>query len=538
MRQGLCFLLGLCGLLVTACSGDGERKSRADLAAEQGILFWGNGAEPQSLDPHVISGVPEFNIADALFEGLVYTDPETLEARPAAAESWEVLDEGTRYVFHLRHNLRWSNGDKLTAHDFYYSFQRVLSPGIACPYLQFFKGIKNAVAYGMGELDDFSQVGFRVVDDYTLEILLEHPHPVLLSFLSNQYFYPVHQATIEKFGAMDERGTPWIRAENMVSNGAFSIKSWDTNVSVVVVPNPYYWDRETVKLKEVHFIPIESIDAEHRAFSGGQLHITTNIPQHLLGTYMETHPPEFRNHLYLGTYYYGFNTAKPPFDDVRVRKALSMAIDRKQIVGNVVEGGQEAAYSFIPPGAGGYQPDFQLTEDLEEARRLLAEAGYPNGEGFPHTEILYNTSENHKKIAEAIQQMWKEQLGIQVQPVNMEWKVYLDTRDQGDYQIARAAWVGGVDMSGYLDIFETGSGNNDSNWSSPEFDALIEEGNRVMDSQKRIQIFQRAEKLLLDDMVVAPMYFYTYHYLVDPRIEGWTDSSIDRRPLKFVYFKE
>jgi len=500
-------------------------------------LFWGNGAEPQSLDPHIISGIPEFNIVDALFEGLVYTDPVSLEPKPAAAESWEVLDEGKRYVFHLRKNLKWSNGDPLDAHDFYYSFKRVLSPGIACPYLQFFKSITNAVPYGLGEVDDFDQVGFRVVDDYTLEIQLDQPSPVLLTFLSNQYFYPVHQATIERFGEMDERGTAWIRPENLVGNGAFKIKSWKTNVSVVVEPNPHYWDRETVKLNEVHFIPIESLDAEHRAFQGGQLHITSSIPQHLLGKYIKEQPPEFRNHLYLGTYYYGFNTAKKPFDDPRVRKALSLAIDRKRIVENVVEGGQQPAYSFIPPGANGYYPDAQIQEDIEEAKRLLAEAGYPNGEGFPDAEILYNTSESHKKIAEAIQQMWRARLGIHVQPVNMEWKVYLDTRDQGDYQICRAAWVGGVDMSGYLDIFETHSGNNDSNWGNAEFDALIERGNRTMDPEQRIKIFQDAERILIDEMVVAPMYHYTYNYLVDPRVEGWTDSAIDRRPLKFVHFK-
>lgn len=523
-------------LFFSAC---GPRETPADRGVREQILHIANGAEPQSLDPHIISGVPEMQIAMNIFEGLAALNPETLEPEPACAERWEISEDGKTYTFHLRKNLKWSNGDPLTAHDFYYGFKRSVSPKIASPYITFMRGISNALEYNKGAVTDFEQVGCKVVDDYTLEFHLDNPNPVLLTYIANgQYFYPVHQATIEAHGEMDQRGTPWFRPENMVGNGPFMLKEWVTNTLVSIVPNPHYWDREAVRLNQANFYPIENLDSQYRSFQSGEVHIARHIPLHVIQEMQETRPPEYRSHLYLGTYYYAFNTRKPPLNDPRVRQALAMTINRWDIVNRVTRGGQQPAYSFVPPGANQYQPDYTFTEDIEGAKRLLAEAGYPGGEGFPELEILFNTAESHRSIAEAVQQMWKTNLGIDVSLVNMEWKVYLDARDNGDFDICRAGWVGGVDYQGYLDIFHSDSGNNDTGWNNPEFDRLYQQAAEMMDPDARMKTIQKAEKILLTEMPIAPFYHYTTNYLVDPRVKNWVSNDIDERTLKHVYLEE
>ena len=254
------------------------RERPVDAGVRDQVLHIANGAEPQSMDPHVITGFPEMRILENVFEGLVHIDPVTLEPAPAAAEGWEISQDGKQYTFYLRKNLKWSNGDPLTANDFHYSLKRALSPGLATPFIQFFQGITNAIEYNKGDVVDFDQVGCKVIDDHTLKILLDHPHPVLLLYMNGQYFYPVHQATVEKFGAMDERGTGWFRPENIVSNGAFKLVGWKTNTVVTLEPNPHYWDEETVRLKRVNFYPIESHDTTYRAYQNGQVHVGLRPP--------------------------------------------------------------------------------------------------------------------------------------------------------------------------------------------------------------------------------------------------------------------
>jgi len=514
------------------------RERAVDSGIKTQTLHMANGSEPQSLDPHIITGIPEDQIVRNIFEGLVVLDPDTTKPAPGSAERWEVLDGGKQFRFHLRKSLKWSNGDQITAHDFHYSMNRVLSPAIANPYIVFFDGITNATAYHEGLVTDFEQVGVKVIDDYTLDILMDEPSPVILTHMTGQYFYPVHKSTIEKFGVMDERSTPWFRPENIVSNGAFALKEWITNTHVMVEPNPHYWDTDTVKLKRIYFHAIESFDTQYRAFENGQVHVAHYLPQHVIMKLEKERPPEYISHTYLGTYFYSFNTKKPPLDNPKVRRALSLSIDRELIVKQVAQGGQVAAYSFVPPGANGYEPDYQFEENLEEAKRLLAEAGYPNGEGFPLMSVLFNTSENHRRIAEAIQQMWKNGLGIDIELQNMEWKVYLETRDRGDFEIARAAWVGGTDYAGYLDILVENSGNNDSKWSNAVFDELYKKSQTVMDPKLRIKTIQQAESIMLKQMPIAPIYFYTVNYLVDTRVKGWDTNPVDRRFLKDVYLEE
>ena len=526
--------ISLLPLLLMACK---PRERPVDAGVRNQVLHIASGAEPQSMDPHVITGFPEMRILENVFEGLVRIDPVTLEPAPATAEGWAISEDGKQYTFFLRKNLKWSNGDPLTAHDFHYSLKRALSPGLATPYIQFFQGITNAIAFNKGEVVDFDKVGCKVMDDHTLKILLDHPHPVLLLYLNGQYFYPVHQATVEKFGAVDERGTGWFRPENIVSNGAFNLVRWKTNSVVTLEPNPHYWDSETVRLKQVNFYPIESHDTTYRAYQNGQVHVASALPLHIVKEMEKTRPPHYRSHQFLGTYYYAFNVEKPPLDNALVRKALSLAINRRDIVEQITQGGQRAAVSFIPPGANHYQPDYTFKEDLEEARRSLAEAGYPDGAGFPQLEVLYNTAESHRKIAEAIQQMWKTGLGIDIKLVNMEWKVYLDARDNGDFLVARAGWVGATDYAGYLDIFLSNSGNNDTNWANERFDALYAKASRTMDPKLRIKTIQQAEAILLEEMPMAPIYHYSRNYLVDTRVRNWYGNVIDSRPLKLVYLE-
>ena len=533
-----CLTVGL-SLTAVFIAGCNSREKPADVGVRDQVLHIANGAEPQSLDPHIVSGVPEMRILRNVFEGLVILDPETLDPEPAAAERWEVSEDGEKYTFFLRDNLKWSNGDPITAHDFHYSLKRCLSPKLATPYITFFQGITNAVEYNKGEVADFGEVGIKVVDDLTLEIQLDYPHPVLLFYMGGgQYFYPVHRETIEAFGEIDQRGTDWIKPENIVSNGPFQVAEWSTNTVLSVVPNPHYWDRSSVRLNKANFYPIENYDTQYRSYLNGQVHIAMHIPLHVIQELVKTQPPDFRSNLYLGTYYYGFNTEKPPLNDPRVRQALSMTVDRNKIVSQISQGGEEPAYSFVPPGANKYGPDFKFSEDVDMARHLLAEAGFPNGEGFPPLDLLFNTAENHRKIAEAVQQMWKTQLGVTINLVNMEWKVYLDARDNGNFDIVRAGWVGGVDYAGYLDIFNSDSGNNDTRWSNARFDQLFKDSSSIMDPEVRMETIQAAERILLEEMPIAPIYHYTTNYMVDTRVKNWYDNPIDERTLKDVYLEE
>ncbi len=515
------------------------RESAVESGVREQVLHIASGAEPQSLDPHLVTGSVEMRILNNIFEGLVAMDPESLEMVPAAAESWKISDDGRTYTFKLRDALTWSNGERLTSSDFLYGVKRVLSPKLVNSYIEyFFSSITNALAYNRGDVSDFNDVGFKAPDEQTFEVHLDEPNPVLLRYIDQPSFYPVHKKTIEAHGTIDERGTGWFRPENIVSNGAFSLTNWEVNTVVSLEPNPYYWDRGTVRLKKVHYYPIENTDTQYRAFENGQVHVALHIPLHIITEMEKTRPPRYRNHLLYAIYFYQFNVEKPPLDDPRVRKALSLAIDRKGIVEKVTQGGQQPAFSYVPPRANGYVPIASVSENLEEAKRLLAEAGYPEGRGFPKVEFIYNTADNHRKIAESIQQMWKSGLGIEIELVNMEWKVFLDRKDSKDYQIASYGWGSETDFGGYLSLFLSDSSGNSSGWSNRNYDALYKQSTTLMDHEKRMAVVQEAESILLDELPMMPIYFYTRNYLVDTRLKNWYNTPTDMRPLKYVYFED
>lgn len=515
----------------SACSGGAASRTA-------NVLRVGNGAEVQDLDPHMVSGVAEHRVLSSLFEGLTELDPSTMQVIPGVAESWRVSEDLKTYTFVLRENARWSNGDPVTAQDFLYSWQRMLSPGLATEYAYMLHCLKNAKAFNEGGLKEFAQVGVRALDAHTLEVELEHPTPYFLSMQTHQAWYPVHRATIEQYGKMNQRDTGWTRTGRHVGNGAFQLLEWSPNEVLRVVRNPYYWNAGQVKLDGIDFYPIDNQQTEERSFRARMLDLTSTIPLHKAEVYKREHPDMVHIHPYLGVYYYRINVTRAPFTDKRVRQALSMTINREELTRNVTKGDELPAYCLTPPDTAGYTCETHVPYDVPRAKALLAEAGYPDGQGLPPVEILYNTAESHKTIAEAIQRMWKEALNVEARLLNQDWKVYLASMNSLDYAVARSAWIADVlDPVNILECMLATSGNNRTGWANAEYDRLIEAAYAASDSPVRYAALQQAEKILLDEMPVIPIYFYTWKYLQSPRVKGltpnllgyirWTDISLE-----------
>ena len=510
--------------LAAVVAGCGSRDDDAD----KQILLFGNGAEPEGLDPHIVTGVPEHHILSSLYEGLVNLDAKDLSPLPGVAESWEISDDALTYTFHLRKDAKWSNGDPVTSKDFMYAWRRILTPSLASEYAYMLHCMKNAQAYNEGKIADFSQVGCEAPDDYTLVVSLAFPTPYFMTLHIHYTWFPVHQATIEKFGAMDDRDNRWIRPENIVTNGEFTLERWEPNNVIVTAKNPLYWNAKNVALDEVHFFPTVSWVTEERMFRAGELHMTENLLNTKVETYQKNNPDVLHMHPWLGSYFFRINVTKPPLNDVRVRRALALAVDRKTIVTKVKRSGELPAYFLTPPGMNGYFPEKYVPYDVKKAQKLLAEAGYPGGRDFPDVDLLYNTSENHQQICEAIQQMWKKNLGIEVTLSNQDWKVYLDSTNRLDYDIARAGWIGDfVDPINFLECFTTGNGNNRCGYSSKEYDALIEKARRTAGIDERNALYHKAEKILMTDMPLIPVYIYTRAYLMSTRVKGRLPNLID-----------
>jgi oligopeptide transport system substrate-binding protein len=536
----LVFLLlgGIIGSLLTACSG-GSSETRVEEGDRLGVLHIGNAAEPAALDPHVTTGVSESHILQALFEGLVIKNPQTLEVEPAVAASWEVSDDARTYTFHLRDNARWSNGDVVTAEDFRWSWERALSPALGSQYNYMFFSIVNAQAFANGETADFNEVGVKALDTHTLQVTLREPTPYFLQLLDHHSTFPVHRATVESFGSPSDRLSQWARAGNLVGNGAFTLTEWQTNSHIRVEKSPAYWDAATTKLNAIVFYPIDNQTTEERMFRDGQLHHTYDVPLDKVPVYLAEEPDLIEVEPYLGTYFYSINMTKPPLDDVRVRRALVLSIDRALLVETVTQGIYQPGYSVVPPDTMGYQPPKLFDYDPDEARRLLAEAGYPDGQGFPAFSILYNTLEQHQKIAVAIQQMWRQELGINVELVNQEWQVYLDSQNTMNYDVVRRGWIGDyVDPNNFLDLFITDGGNNHTGFSNARYDEIIlNAAPAALNRDERYALYQEAENLLMADMPVIPLYVYQSKHLKRPSLKGMPANIMDFYSWKHVYLE-
>jgi len=524
MRKAL-HVMGL-ALLCVSMAACGPREREVDAAARAGILLVGNGSEPKTLDPHLATGVPESDILRALFEGLVSQHPDNdLLAEPGVAESWEHNADFTRWTFTLRADARWSNGQPVTAGDFVYSWKRILSPELGSEYAEMLYVLANAEAFHKGQIADFGQVGVKARDARTLDVVLKGSTPHFPAMLKHSSFYPVNPAAVEAHGGMTDRQSRWSTLKNFVGNGPFKLTAWVTNQIIKAERSDTYWDRANVRLNAIHFFPIDNVPSEETSFMGGRLHVTSTLSPDKISPY-------------LGNYFYRFNVTRKPLDDVRVRMALSLALDRETISREVLKAGEAPAFNLTPPDTAGYTSEAKLSYDPERAKQLLAEAGFPGGQGFPKLEILYNTSETHATIAEVLQRMWKDTLGIEIGLYNQDWKVYLDSMTNLDYDMARGSWIGDiVDPLNFLELFLTDGGNNRTGWSNAEYDALIEKSYATPDKEARYKILQEAEALLLKEVPMLPIYFYTTKYLMAPEVKGFTPNILDYRRWKDMWLE-
>ncbi|WP_421301102.1 ABC transporter substrate-binding protein [Aeromonas veronii] len=525
-------------LLVAALFGGVNVAQAADVPAgtklaEVQQLVKGNGSEPATLDPHKTEGTVESNILRDLFEGLVASGPKG-EILPAVAESWETKDN-KHYVFHLRKDAKWSNGDPVTAHDFVFAFQRAVDPKTASPYSWYLEipTIANASEIIAGK-KPADTLGVKATDDYTFEVQLEKAIPYFVSMLSHTTTYPVPKKVIEKFG------DKWTQPENMVSNGAYTLKNWVVNERVEVERNKHYWNDGKTVINKVVYLPIQSTNADLSRYLAGEVDITYQMPIERFKQMKKEKPDELKVTGYVGTYYYQYNVKKKPFDDVRVRTALSYAIDRDVIADKVMGQGQTPGYTLVPDFVDGFKPVSPEWSKMTQAERdakakaLLQEAGFDASKPLKF-ELLYNTDDNHKKVAVAVASMWKK-LGVQVSLVNQEWKTYLETKKQGQFDVGRAGWIADYnEASSMLDLMQTTHGNNDGKYSNPEFDKLMDSSRDQVDVAARNKLYVQAEEILAKDMPIAPIYQYVTARMVKPYVGGYPANPLDNLYSKDMY---
>jgi len=585
MNQGAVRFAVAALIVGAALAGCAKQKpSSADVP----VLIINNAAEPQTLDPATEKGVPEARINVCVFEGLTNYDPKNLAPTPGVAEKWDLSADGTVYTFHLRPSAKWSNGDPVTARDFEYSWKRVLDPKLASEYVyQMYNYVKHSKAYydgmsldgvlgGWGEIaaekkaenidgielkaqkrhaaairkilesekdqgivdrlkrgleaapghEDITldRVGVRAQDDRTLVVTLEAPCPFFLDLTAFHTYYPVHRGTVEK------HGSAWTRPPNNVSNGPFRMVEWKMKEHILLEKNEHYWDAANVPPVKIKWLPVENMTTAFNMYEQGQCDWMTDVPREFIEELMKR--ADYHTDVYLGNYFYGFNTTRGPTKDKRVRKALTLAIEQDKIVKFITRAGEAVATGVVPTGLHGYTSPRMPAFNPAEARRLLAEAGYPDGQGFPKIEILYNTLEAHKKIAAAIQEMWRTHLKIDVELRNTEWKVYLDMQSALQFDVIRRGWIGDyTDPNTFLDMWTSDSGNNNTGWKNAEYDRLIREGNRQLDPAKRMKMLAEAEAILIEEMPIAPIYFYVSKNMWRPKVVGVFENVRDFHPL-------
>ena len=529
-------LFGLMALLNGSCA---RRATTVDQATQAGVLHLSVGSEPTDLDPQTVTGLGDAKIIAALFEPIVTFDPVTLAPRPALAERWEISPDGLVYTFHLRPTARWSNGDPITAEDCIASWRRILTPTLAADYAYFFYIIRGAESFHKGQTTDFSTVGLAAPDPRTLVVTLAHPAPYFLQILLNSPWRPLNVRSIAAVGDAYRRGTPWTRPRKLISSGPFILKEWKPHQHILVEKSLTYWDHATVRLNAIQFYPIDSMDAEERAFRAGQLHGTWALPLSKILPLQQEKSPALRIDPILETYFFRLNVRRAPLTDQRIRRALSLAIDREAIAQKILPGGRQPAPTLISSVIPGYTPPTRRAYDLAAARQLLAEAGHAGGAGLPPIEILYNNSEILRLVAEAIQQMWRRDLGLDIRLVNQEFKVVFASRRTGDYQILLGSWTADyLDATTFLDLWRSDSGNNHTGWADPAYDALSDQANRLADPAARGAVLTAAEALMLEAAPIIPIYFNTHVYLLHPAVRGWQPTPMDHSDYRYVWLEK
>lgn len=545
VRRASVYFILFAVVLVAACGGgtgngasqrdDGPigGESGTELAEEQ-VIHLGNGAEPQTLDPHRAEGVPSSNILRNLFEGLTLEAPNG-DVIPGAAESWDVSEDGLVYTFRMRPEGRWSNGDRVTARDFVFGLRRSVDPKTLSNYASILGPIRNAEEIILGQLPP-EELGVETVDDLTLVIRLNGPTPYLPGLLNHNVSYPVHAGNIQEFG------TRFARPGNLISNGAYVLDAWVVQDHIKLVRNRNYRDDANTHIEEAYFYPTENQDAELKRYRAGEFDVTEQVPYQQLTWIRENLGDELVIAPYLGSYYFGYNVTRPPFkDNAALRKALAMAVDREIITERITGAGEIPAYGWVPPVTGyeGQQvewADWTQEERDTEARRLYAEAGYSQ-ENPLQVEILYNTNENHKRISVAIASMWNQTLGVDTRLVNEEWKVFLETRRRKETtEVFRAGWIGDYnDAFTFAQLRYSKNEMNHSGYASNSYDALLEAAAMESDAVERARIIQESERVLLEDMPVIPIYFYVSKHLVKPWVGGRQPNIMDHHHVKDFY---
>ena len=500
-----------------------------------GTLRVASMGEPASLDPHKVSGTWENYIVGDMFVGLTTEDPKA-DAVPGVAESWTISPDGKTYTFKLRKSV-WSDGTPFTANDFVYSMQRILMPETAAEYASLLYIIEGAEAVNKGTAAS-ATLAVKAIDDHTLEIKLTGPAPYFLALLTHYTAYPVPKHVIDKVGK------EWTKPENMVVNGPYKLVEWIPNTDVKLTKNDKFWDASKVSIDNITFYTQEDRAAVQKRFRAGEIDVAMDFASDQIEWLRANMPEETRIAPYMGVYYYPINSAKAPFNDLRIRKALSMAINREAIVDQVLKTGEIAAYSFVPPNVANYGTSAEVdwkgmpfADRVKEAKALLAEAGFTAEKPLSFV-LKYNTSENHKRIAVAIASMWK-QIGVKAELYNAEVKVHYADLKQGNFDVARAAWVADYnDAQNFLYLLETRTGaNNYGRYSNPEFDRLMKEAEITADLAKRAELMRQAEGLAMADQPVIPIYHYVSKSLVAKNVEGFVDNSKDVHRWRYITLK-
>lgn len=621
----------LSSFLLASC----QQETEVERANREKILLVGNGTDPKSMDPHLVTGVIESHIIRSLLEGLVGTDEkEDLAFPPGAATRWEHNENYTEWTFHLREGAVWSDGAPLTSHDFVFAYNRLLNPDLGGPYAEMLYFIKNAEIYnknargeilinadtlpgvswdsvktvnfsgdskvevkdlgkapewvklndeqrgrfvlnkGLDALDrtalewikaqpaarftwpdgfdpalaekvlgimithagedlfPLAKVGVSVPDDYTLKVLLKEPVPNLPDITRHYTWYPVPRHAVLKYGKISDRFTGWSEAGVMVGNGPFVLKEWKLNDKVEVAKNPRYWNAGKVKLNGIRFLPVENYFTETRGFLAGQLHTTYQLPATLVEKFKTDYPQFLRQEAYVASDFMRFNTTRKGLDNQKVRMALSLAIDRKLLCENLLFGNTPAG--TITPNMGDYKPDQVVGFDPDRAKQLMAEAGYPEGRDFPRYKVLISSS-GTRATPEALQAMWRQNLGVLVDIQQMDFSSYISAQQRIDYDICLAAWTGDyLDPSTFLLMWTKGNGNNNTDWSSPEFEALLSQAANQADPAQRLELFKKAERLLMDAQPIAPITYRARNYLLRPEVKGWSPLLLDNHPWSAI----
>ncbi|MEF3100081.1 ABC transporter substrate-binding protein [Raoultella terrigena] len=505
--------------------------------AEKQELVRNNGSEPSSLDPHKVESDVEFNIISDLFEGLVSVSPEG-KIQPRLAAKWENKDN-TVWTFHLRPGVTWSDGTAITAQDIVWSWQRLVSPATASPYASYPGNmhIVNAqdIAQGKKKPDT---LGVKAIDDATLEVTLSQPNAAFLPMLAHPSLVPVDKVLVNRFGEK------WTKPEHMVTSGAYKLSQWVVNERIVAERNPRYWDNADTVINKVTYLPISSEAADVNRYKAGEIDIVYTVPINQFTQLKKTMGDQLDVSPQLATYYYEFNTTKPPFNDPRVRLALNMALDKDIIAEKVLGQGQRPAWLISQPDIGGvklHNPDYASwprDKRIAEAKKLLSEAGYNDSHPLVFN-LLYNTSESHQRVAIAASSMWKKNLGVEAKLQNQEWKTMLDTMHTHNFDAVRYAWIADYDDAAtFLNNFRTGDSENTSQYSNPAYDEALRNAAKAPDVATRGKFYQLAEDLLGKDVPAVPVYHYVRTHLVKPWVGGFTPDKLGYYFTRDMYIKK